>query len=407
MRNGLTGALLILISLQTSAQQDTAFFKRAQPDTGRLLMNMDAIYNRPFLQAGKAPVAVGGYLEANTNYSVTDGISEGFSFQMRRMTLFLSSTIYRRIRFLSELEFEDGTKEINIEFAALDLEFHPLFTLRGGIIMNPIGAFNQNHDGPKWEFIDRPVSATQLLPATWSNVGFGVHGKRYQHNWVLAYEIYLSNGFDDQIISNSQNKTFLPATKLNRDRFEESVNGIPMITSKVAVRQRNIGEVGISYMGGVYNTFQKDGIVLDTKRRTDTWAVDMNTTLPSKTYLTGEFAFVHVNVPDTYTQQYGSRQQGGFLDIVHPVLRRPVFRFEKSVVNLALRLEYVDWNGDRLAETNGKIADDLFAIVPGVSFRPAPQTVFRLNYRYEQQRDFLGNPASRTAAVQFGFSSYF
>ena len=45
--------------------------------------------------------------------------------------------------------------------------------------MNPIGAFNQNHDGPKWEFVDRPISATQMLPATWSNVGFGLYGKKY------------------------------------------------------------------------------------------------------------------------------------------------------------------------------------------------------------------------------------
>lgn len=399
--------IALIIQVSGMAQHDSTLFKRVKADTGRLLMNMDAIYNRPFLQVGKAPVALGGYLEANTNYSVTDGVTEGFSFQMQRMTLFLSSTISRRIRFLSELEFEDGTKEINIEFAALDFEFHPLLTFRGGIIMNPIGAFNQNHDGPKWEFIDRPISATQMLPATWSNVGFGLHGKRYSYNWVFAYEVYLSNGFDDQIIANSQNKTFLPATKLNRDRFEESPTGIPMITSKIAIRRRSVGEIGLSYMGGVYNTFRQDGIVLDEKRRTDTWAVDLNTSLPTGTYITGEFAFVHVNVPDQYTQQYGTRQHGGFLDIVHPVVRQPLFGYERSVINLAVRLEYVDWNGDALNETGGKIADDVFAIVPGISFRPTAQTVFRLNYRYQQQRDFLGNPPSKTAAIQFGFSSYF
>jgi hypothetical protein len=87
---------------------------------------MDAVYNRPFLQYGKTPVALGGYVEANTNYVVTDGVTEGFSFQMRRMTLFVASTISKKIKFLSEIEFEDGTKEINIEFAALDIQFHPL-----------------------------------------------------------------------------------------------------------------------------------------------------------------------------------------------------------------------------------------------------------------------------------------
>jgi hypothetical protein len=155
-------------------------------DTSGMLLNMDAVYNRPFLQSGKFPVALGGYAEANYQYFQKDGISEGHQFQMRRLTLFVSSSISKRIKFLSEIEFEDGTKEINIEFGSVDFEFAPLFNLRGGIVMNPIGAFNQNHDGPKWEFIDRPVSATQMLPATWSNIGFGLFGKKYTKDWVYA-----------------------------------------------------------------------------------------------------------------------------------------------------------------------------------------------------------------------------
>jgi hypothetical protein len=35
-----------------------------------------------------------------------------------------------------------------ITYAAINVEFHPWINLRSGIILNPIGAFNQNHDGP-------------------------------------------------------------------------------------------------------------------------------------------------------------------------------------------------------------------------------------------------------------------
>src|SRR5690606_35077113 len=274
--------LIILLSMNAAvhAQIDSTLIRRSETDTTGLKLNMDAVYNRPFLSIGKVPVALGGYVEANWEHVGTDGISEGHQFQMRRMTLFVASSIYKRIKFLSEIEFEDGTKEINIEFASLDIEFHPLFNLRGGIVMNPIGAFNQNHDGPKWEFIDRPVSATQMLPATWSNVGFGVYGKLYKNNWVYAYETYLTNGFDDRIIRNAENKTFLPASKGNPDRFEESFNGVPLITSKIALRNKAIGELGVSYMGGVYNKFQGDGLVFDKKRRLHVFALDFNTTIP-------------------------------------------------------------------------------------------------------------------------------
>src|SRR5689334_1969298 len=192
--------LSILLAGKAVAQIDPELLRKPVKDGDSLKLNMDAVYSRPFVQVGKLPVALGGYVEANYQYLSEKGISEGNQFQMRRLTLFVSSSIYKRIKFLSEIEFEDGAKEINVEFASVDFEFAPLLNLRGGVVMNPIGSFNQNHDGPKWEFVDRPFSSTQMLPATWSNVGFGVYGKKYSKNWVYGYEAYLTNGFDASII---------------------------------------------------------------------------------------------------------------------------------------------------------------------------------------------------------------
>ena len=407
MKNTILFIVALCVQTLAMAQVDSSLFKRVERKDTVLKFNMDAVYNRPFLQMGKVPVALGGYVEGNSNYMVTDGVTEGLSFQMRRMTLFVSSTIGKRIKFLSEIEFEDGTKEINIEFAAVDFEFHPLVNFRGGVIMNPIGAFNQNHDGPKWEFIDRPIASTTIIPSTFSNVGCGFWGKYYKNQWAVAYEAYLTNGFDDQIINNSQNRTWIPASKLNKERFEESFNGVPLTTLKTALKHRKIGELGISWMGGIYNKFQEDGLVIDSKRRIDIFAIDFNTTIKKKTYINGEWVWAFVDVPNTFTQQYGNKQRGGFVDIVHPLLKRTILGFEKSVLNLALRLEYTDYNVGTFNETGGNIRDDIYAIVPGISFRPYPQTVLRANYRYHWQTDLLGNPASRTAGFQFGFSSYF
>lgn len=399
---------LIILAHSASAQIDSTLLRRRPMDTSNKKMNMDAVYNRPFLSVGKLPVALGGYAEANWEHLGTDGVSEGHQFQMRRMTLFVASTIYKRLKFLSEIEFEDGTKEINIEFAALDMEFNPLLNLRGGIIMNPIGAFNQNHDGPKWEFINRPVSATQMLPATFSNAGFGVYGKKYQDKWVFGYEAYLTNGFNDRIIDNSFGKTFLPATKLAPERFEESFNGVPLITAKTAVKHKRIAEIGLSYMGGVYNKFEDDGLVLDKKRRVDVFAIDMNTSISRwKTNILGEWAWIWVDIPPTYTQQYASRQRGGFADVVQPVYRGNVLGFENSVINAACRFEYVDWNVGNFRETGENISDHYIGIIPAISWRPVPQTVIRVNYRYSWRSDILGNPFSKTAGLQAGFSTYF
>lgn len=396
-----------LISNTINAQIDPSLLKRVSKDTTKVL-NMDAIYNRPTLNINKTPIAIGGYLETNWQHLTTDGISEGHQFQARRLSIFMSSSISKRIKFLSELEFEDGGKEIAIEFASVDVEFHPLANFRAGIIVNPIGSFNQNHDGPKWEFTDRPISATQMLPGTFSNVGAGLYGKKYHKNWMFGYEAYFSGNFDNSIIENTQNKTYLPAAKDNPERFEEINSGEPLFTGKMAVRNSKIGEIGLSYMGGIYNKFQDDGLIIDKKRRVNIFAIDFNTTLPKiKTFITAELAWIKVDVPETYTQQFGNKQYGGFVDIVQPVVKGTILDWENATINVACRLEYVDWNVGKFNETGGNMGEDLWSIVPAISFRPNSQTVIRLNYRLQKQRDILMNPPSITDGFNLGISTYF
>jgi hypothetical protein len=396
---------ILLNSSFLGSQIDSSILRLEDKDTAAVFLNMDAVYKRPFIALSKLPLSIGGYAEVNWQHVSTDGITEGHQLQMRRMTLFVASAISDRIKFLSEIEFEEGGHEVAIEFAAVDFEFHPLLNLRAGIIMNPIGAFNQNHDGPKWEFTDRPISATQMLAATWSNSGFGIYGKYFKDNWMVGYESYLSGGFDQSIIENDLNKTYLKSSKKNHDRFEE---GNLLLTGKFAIRNNRIGELGLSYMGGVYNNHTEDGIKLDKKRRVNVYAIDFNTSIPKiNTSFIAEWAWVTVDIPDTYSQQFGRKQHGGFLDIIQPVFKRKILGWDDAVINISCRLEYVDWNVGKFKENDQNIGDHLWSIMPSISFRPTQQAVIRLNYRIQEQTDLFTNPAAKTKGWNFGISSYF
>ena len=397
--------LLILFTQNIFSQKDT-LIKRLPQDTGNLILNQDAIYSRPFIALGKTSTAVGGYLEGNTNYFATNGISEGFSMELRRFNIFLYSTIAKRIKFLSELEFEHGTEEISLETAQIDLEINPACNFRAGIMLAPIGAFNQNHDSPKWEFIERPLVATQIIPSTLSEVGFGFHGKFYGHNKVLSYEAYLVNGLRDGIIENTDGRTFLQAGK-NPEMFGEDNNGIPMVTGKIAFKQRKIAEFGLSYYGGIYNTFKMGGILVDTKRNLSIYAFDFNTIIFKKAVINSELAYVNVNVPVSAGQFFGKKQMGTYAEVVYPVFKRKILGYENTTLNVNLRGEYIDYNIGSFKETGKNINDEITAIVPGISIRPSKQTVIRFNYRYHWETDLLGNPSVRTAGFQFGFATYF
>ncbi|HVV54853.1 MAG TPA: hypothetical protein VHC47_05995 [Mucilaginibacter sp.] len=410
-------------SAGAAAQIDSSLLKSGySTDTARKKLSMDAIYDRPFLKLGKLPVSLGGYMEANWQYVGTSGISVGNQFQFRRFSLFAASTIARRIKFLSEIEYEDDPAgdpdeaaeggKFEVEYAAVDIELHPLLNLRGGMIVNPIGSFNENHDGPKWEFTDRPIAMTQLLPDTWNNPGFGLYGKEYSGHWMYGYEFYVSGGFNDSIIDNTQGKTFLPAAKSNPLRFNLSAGGQPLYTAKISLGNDRVGQLGLSYMGGVYNTWQIEGATVDAKRRVNVFDADFNTTIPMlKTAITTEWAYIALDMPPDYPQSYANRQFGGFIDVVQPVIRGRILGWDRAVLNLAVRGEYVDWNVGNFVATGTPMYNDLWSIMPAVSFRPVPQTVIRLNYRIQNQRDITGSTIGAsigpTRGISFGISTYF
>jgi hypothetical protein len=365
------------------------------------------VYNRPVV-ASAGRTSIGGYAEANSNYFVEDGVREGFSMELRRFNVFLFSSVGQRLRFLSELEFEHGAEEIAIETAQLDFQIDPAFVLRAGILLPPIGAFNQNHDSPRWEFIDRPLVSTRIIPSTLSEVGVGAYGRlvsRGVGGVTLTYDAYLTNGLGDGVVLNDEGRTLLAAGK-REGQFAEDNNGSPALSGRLAVQQRRLGEVGVSYYGGIYNSFRSEGDVVDARRRLSIVAVDVATAVRGVS-VRGEAAVSRVDVPANLAELFGEQQWGAHLDVVAPVWRPRVLGLRNAVLNAALRLEYVDYNVGTFGATGRPIRDDVLAVVPGVSFRPTPGTVFKANYRRHWTRALLGNPAARLGGYQVGFATYF
>jgi len=372
------------------------------------LTNKDAIYLRPFLfenSFGNTKTAIGGYLEANTNYFVEDGISDGFSLEMRRFNIFLYSKIANKISFISELEFEHGTEEIELETALIDYSFSQAINFRGGVLLVPIGSFNQNHDSPKWDFIDRPLISTTVIPSTLSEVGFGLHGNINYKNILLSYEAYIVNGLDDGIINNEIGRTSIPDGK-SKNRFKEDNNGCPSITGKLSFKKANLIECGLSFYGGVYNTFSIDGLNLDIKRRINLFALDANINI-KKLSIRTEGAIAFINVPDGLGNGFGEKQNGLHIDLIYPILTTTFLHWEKTSLNTLFRYEFIDYNVGVFSELESPIYDHVHSVLCGFSLRVSPSNVLKLNYRYRWDRDIFGNPAVKTAGIQFGFASYF
>ena len=99
--------LLLLTALFTQvlqAQTDDA--KEDSPQAGSLTKG--GIYDKPFITGIGGRLRIGGYVDAQFRHHRTLGIVEEQSFLLERMNLFTFTNISDRVRFISELEFEDG-----------------------------------------------------------------------------------------------------------------------------------------------------------------------------------------------------------------------------------------------------------------------------------------------------------
>ena len=364
----------------------------------------DGIYNRPFI-GSISSTSIGGYVEGNTNYFVEDGVSEGFSMELRRFNIFLFSQVSQRIRFLSELEFEHGTEEIALETALVDFQLGPGLVLRGGVILAPLGYMNQNHDSPQWDFVERPLVTTDIIPSTLSEVGFGAYGNFANGELVFSYDAYLTNGLGAAILTNETGRTDIPSGK-DEELFGEDNNGSPALSGRLALRHTGIGEVGVSYYGSYYNDFQVEGEQVDEKRWMGIAALDFRGDI-GPTSIRGEVVYASVDVPESLSEVHGDTQWGAYLDVLMPVWRPRFLGYTDAVVTAGLRLETVDYNVGTFSSTGSKIDDQVTGIVPSISFRPTSVTVFRANYRYHWATDFQGNDPARIAGFQFGFATYF
>lgn len=383
--------MALLLSPAGMAAQDTALVQ-------------GSIYQRPFI-AELGRTSIGGYLEANGSWSRTDGINDGPSFDVRRFNLFLFSSAGRRFRFTSELEFEHGTEEIALETALLDFIITPSLVIRGGVLLPPIGAFNVNHDGPRYEFVDRPLVSTRIIPATLSEVGFGIHGRLVPAGVTVSYDLYLTNGLNEGIILNPEGRTHIPGGK-GASLFAEDGNGSPAVSGRAAVRLRRLGEIGLSHYRGVYNRWRLEGQQVDEARWLSLTALDLETQVGSLA-LRGEAALASVEISPDLQEVFAERQWGAYLDAVLPVWQPRIRGLESPAVSLGLRLEWVDLNVGHFSSTGQPRRDDMAAVTAGLSFRPVNGTVFRANYRLSRARDLFGNPAEHSAAVLLGLATYF
>jgi hypothetical protein len=388
-------AVLVTLSVALTAASAPAQQRDSvRPDTARPFVR-GGVYDKPFENRLLGRTAFGGYAEAHARYQRVDGARDESGFVAKRFNLFASSRVSDVVRLAAELEFEEGGEEVKLEFAAIDLRVHPAFTLRGGMLLSPVGRFNLSHDSPLNEFTDRPIVSTELLGVALSEPGFGALGQlRTRDRGRVTYELYATNGLHDGLIANAEDGTRIP---LGRGNLNDN-NGSPALVGRVAWSPGPPLEVGVSAHHGAYNVFESDGVPVDERRNATLVVLDFDATVRGLR-LQGEVATATVQVPAGLNGIYASRQRGAYVEAIRELGRGFVRTLPGSVFAAKARWDAVDFN-------TARPGDSQMQLTVGLNFRPTRESVVKLDFVRGRARDEFNN-ASERAAVLFSLATYF
>src|SRR5580698_6290878 len=104
-----------------------------------------------------------------------------------------------RTEFNSEYEVEHAVAsssdvgEFEVEQFYVDRQLNDAVTVRGGLFLMPFGLLNEHHEPTNFYGVQRNFVETLIIPSTWREGGFNVHGDTAQG---FSWNAGLTTGFD-------------------------------------------------------------------------------------------------------------------------------------------------------------------------------------------------------------------
>jgi hypothetical protein len=157
---------------------------------------------------GLAPSAAAAFRNARTGISLAgygEMLLENFASENQagagnppvtrldflRAVLYAGYRFTDRFLFNSEIEVEHGN-EIFVEFAYVDYLVNEHLSLRGGLLLAPLGLVNEFHEPNVYIGARRPETEQRILPTTWRENGFGLLGSF----GPISFRAYVLNGLN-------------------------------------------------------------------------------------------------------------------------------------------------------------------------------------------------------------------
>ena len=203
-------------------------------------------------------LSIGGYGEVHYNQQISGSTRYNGKMDVHRMVMFFGYQFNDKTSFVTEIEYEH-VKELYVEQAFLNYNIKPNTSIRGGLMLVPMGIINEYHEPTTFNGVERPSVDKYIVPTTWREIGVGVTGRLA--NAPLKYQLYIMNGFNG--FDGSGKLRGSDGLRKGRQKGAESTFTSPSLSAKVdfyGVKGLNLGVSG--YFGKTqsseFNGLDKD-----------------------------------------------------------------------------------------------------------------------------------------------------
>jgi hypothetical protein len=142
------------------------------------------------LMSGNYASAVTVSAYAEMLYNQPEG--DNGELDVQRLVLLFGYRFNDKTQFVTEVELEH-VNEIFVEQAFINYSVGNNVSLRGGLMLVPMGIVNEFHEPTTFNGTERPGMDNAIVPTTWREIGIGVAGRF--NNLNLGYQAYVFNGF--------------------------------------------------------------------------------------------------------------------------------------------------------------------------------------------------------------------
>ncbi|WP_242086177.1 hypothetical protein [Aestuariivivens sediminis] len=358
----------VLISAAQTMQDSITFDPQKQLNAAQRLLSGNY---------GKA-VTVGAYGELTYNQPE----AKNGELDVQRLVLLFGYKFNDKTQFVTELELEH-VEEVFVEQAFVNYAIASNVSLRGGLMLVPMGIVNEFHEPTTFNGVERPAVDNVIVPSTWREIGVGVTGRF--NDLSLGYQAYVFNGFKSTASDGQSGLSgFLSGSSGLRGGRQKAIQStVDSPTLSVKLDYYGLPGLRLGLSGYTGKTQAEDDIEEFDGANIGVTMLGLDARYAYQRFTArGQFVYASLKDTEAYNvatgKDLGSALQGWYLEGAYNLLpqsnQQRLFAF--------LRYEQYDTHADTAGSLVRNDAYNRTDITTGLSYHIAPGVVLKGDYQF-------------------------